>query len=501
MCTFLMVTLVFVSALVFAQRPYYRQHLGFGSPPIAIRSGLMAFACIPILFALAGKANVITLFTGISHERLNVIHRCVAWISFALSLFHALPYFVASYRDYGFGGYARVKYEFYMSKGPAYEYSGVPALAILFGLCVLSLPQIRNQFYESFFAVHICLAVTYIGLCFWHSGNVNDSWAYLYATLAIWLASWLARACWFTRPLNIKSQWLSGAPATLTLLHDNVTRIETWPPSDFVWTPGQHAFLRFPSFAPMENHPFTIGYLRCSIDDKGRELLREWIPSASACFHRSATTTTVWLDGPYGGVKRPLESVYDTLLLVACGSGITACLPWMLHAVARAKADRDTVVIKRVVLVWVIRHATALSWIQEELSTLHGSGELGVEIICRFHLTGSSTTHNIEKQIRAGSSQGANSDVMARSESGQDNVYSESVYAMGLAELGTCITGRPAMKELLNNYVGIGEKVMVIGCGPETFKIDLANAVAGAQKRVLTGQCREIALHLETFGW
>jgi predicted ferric reductase len=115
MSAFVVVTIVFLTALVFTQRPYYRQHLGFGSPPIAIRSGLMAFACLPILVPLAGKANIITLLTGISHEKLNVVHRWVAWMSFVLSLLHALPYFIASYRDYGFGGYTRVKYEFYLN--------------------------------------------------------------------------------------------------------------------------------------------------------------------------------------------------------------------------------------------------------------------------------------------------------------------------------------------------------------------------------------------------
>jgi len=90
---FLLVTLVFLIGMTFTQRPYYREHLGYGSPPIAIRAGLMAFACVPILVALAGKANLVTLLIGISHERLNILHRWVAWMSFGLSLTHAIPFF------------------------------------------------------------------------------------------------------------------------------------------------------------------------------------------------------------------------------------------------------------------------------------------------------------------------------------------------------------------------------------------------------------------------
>jgi len=121
MLAFLMMGIVVVLALALAVRPYYREHLGYGSPPLAIRTGLMAFACVPVLVALSGKANVITFLTGISHEKLNVVHRWVAWVSFGLSLAHTIPFFVASYQDWGYGGYERVKDEFYRDLGPGYE--------------------------------------------------------------------------------------------------------------------------------------------------------------------------------------------------------------------------------------------------------------------------------------------------------------------------------------------------------------------------------------------
>ena len=113
MLAFFLASCIILAAYVFATRPYYRPHLGYGSPPIAIRSGLMAFACIPILTALAGKANIVTLLTGISHEKLNIVHQFVAWVSLVLSAIHTIPFFLASYQDEGAGGYKRVKKEFY----------------------------------------------------------------------------------------------------------------------------------------------------------------------------------------------------------------------------------------------------------------------------------------------------------------------------------------------------------------------------------------------------
>jgi hypothetical protein len=110
---FLLGTIIFLIVLTFSARPYYRDSLGYGSPPIAIKTGLMAYACVPILVALAGKVNFVTVLTGISHEKLNILHRWVAWMSFALSLIHSIPYFIASYRDFGKGGFINVTHEFY----------------------------------------------------------------------------------------------------------------------------------------------------------------------------------------------------------------------------------------------------------------------------------------------------------------------------------------------------------------------------------------------------
>jgi Ferric reductase like transmembrane component len=94
MLAFLLTTVLFLVVLMFA---YYREHLGYGSPPLAIRSGLMAFAYTPILIALAGKANIVTLLTGVSHEKLNVVHQWTAWMSFGFALAHTIPFFWHSY--------------------------------------------------------------------------------------------------------------------------------------------------------------------------------------------------------------------------------------------------------------------------------------------------------------------------------------------------------------------------------------------------------------------
>lgn len=46
------------------------------------------------------------------------------------------------------------------------QYTGVLALAILFGIVVLSIPYIRHRFYETFYFSHFFLAIAYLGALF-----------------------------------------------------------------------------------------------------------------------------------------------------------------------------------------------------------------------------------------------------------------------------------------------------------------------------------------------
>jgi predicted ferric reductase len=362
--------------------------------------------------------------------------------------------------------------------------------------------------------VHIVLAITYLGLLFWHSENLMDSWAYLWATVAIWLASWLARAFWKTQPLNIKNTWFAGAPATMTVLPGDVTRIDVWQDGSFKWSPSAHVFLRFTEIAPLDNHPFTIVSPPPVLGSAQGHLVflarshAGFTQKLAAHIHAKSghddgiTTTTVWVDGPYGGIHRPLLTRYNSLILVAGGTGITSCLPWLLHSVAQAKAENAK--LKRVVLVWSMRRADALSWLADELKSV-ASKQADLEIVLRFHVTGEDGSISSSRQSADDVDIKTGTKVTSLS---ADEVATElkggsigSTYEERLSALGTCVSGRPVMSEIIEEQVRAGERTMVLGCGPDGFRADLANATAGAQRRVLSGECVEIGMHLETFGW
>ena len=96
--------LVFVLCYDLIPQPLFWKSIRFGSPPMAVRAGMLAVAMMPWIVALSMKANFITMLTGIGHERLNVLHRWAAYICLILSLLHTIPFYITPIWDRG--GYA-----------------------------------------------------------------------------------------------------------------------------------------------------------------------------------------------------------------------------------------------------------------------------------------------------------------------------------------------------------------------------------------------------------
>lgn len=93
------IAVVFVTLYCFLPEPLYYWNIQFGSPPLAIRSGMIAVALMPWIIATAMKANLISMMTGIGHERLNILHRWMAYICLFMSIVHTVPFYVGSARD------------------------------------------------------------------------------------------------------------------------------------------------------------------------------------------------------------------------------------------------------------------------------------------------------------------------------------------------------------------------------------------------------------------
>jgi predicted ferric reductase len=387
----LIIATAFVTLYCFLPQPLYWQSIQFGSPPLAIRAGMIAVAMTPWIVATSMKANLISMITGIGHERLGVFHRWGGYLCLFLSLVHTIPFYIQPVWDNG--GMAVYQKLFPSGSGVVYG-TGIACLVPLGWLCVGSLPIIRSIAYELFVTLHIPVAMVYVGLLFWHCHNYLTSWDYLFATVAIWALSYFLRIFNLNWLKPWRNAWLIGDEAAVSLMAENAVKVTI--PTQMSWRPGQYVYLRMPGISIFENHPFTISSL-CSEDfpseygDLYRDCTLVFRPFGG--FTRRVLETAIekgplktyraYLEGPYGGMQRELAA-FDTVILFAGGSGITAIVSQLLNLIKRMRDGKA--VTKKIEVVWALKRLEAMDWFREELRICREHAPPDT-VTCQFYVT------------------------------------------------------------------------------------------------------------------
>lgn len=301
--------------------------------------------------------------------------------------------------------------------------------------------------------------------------------------------------------LSVQRNWLEGFLANARSIPGGMTRLEVFVPKTLTWKPGQHCFLRIPSLSLLDNHPFTIASSLTAAGEsrqfEGGNLMVFLIRPHRGFTRRLSEYSRanvdvsfgLFVDGPYGGLPRRIENAFDSVILVAGGGGITASISWLEHLVRRMKSH--TVAVRKVKLVWAVRKNAHLLWIEEELKNildLAPKESLSMD----FYVT-----DDTEASVRAEKQEALSEDT----KHAIYNVRDESTpRTVDLPEIATITMVRPNLSHVTDRSLS-APRTCVLGCGPESMKIDLSNAVARAQVRVIKGELREVALYTETFGW
>lgn len=374
----------------FIPQPYFYASMSYGSPPLAIRAGMISVSLLPWIVLTSSKANLLTYLTGIGHERLIVLHRWTAYICAMFAVIHAVPYWYQSIRDEsGFGVfklYFRQQYYIFTT--------GIAALAPLIFLVVHSLPILRSKLYELFVILHAPVAYAFIGLLFWHCNNYLTSWSYLYTTIALALISLVARIFYLNWMNPLRASFLIGEESAVTILPENAVKVTI--PTQKKWKPGQYVYLRMPGVALFENHPFTIASL-CSEDfpseygEQYRDMMLIFRPFGG--FTRKLYDTALkkgpnktyraYVDGPYGGMQRQMSS-FDNVVFFAGGSGITAIASQVLDLVKRMRDGKATTT--NVTVIWAMKRPELMEWFKEELRICREHAPPG-SMQCHFFIT------------------------------------------------------------------------------------------------------------------
>ena len=298
----------------------------------------------------------------------------------------------------------------------------------------------------------------------------------------------------------------------MTGFSDNMTRLRIHAPADFHWKPRQHVYLRIPALNIFDNHPFTIanGHHAGKGDDEYNELnllirsyagftrrLRKYVST------NPDSQINGWLDGPYGGHHRDIATTFDSVILVAGGSGVSAVLPWLDHLVTRMKSNQTVKTIS-VKLLWSIRRTESWQWVQEILDDMDLKG-LGGRVRVAVHITGEDSRGITESK-----------ELVARPESVVTDQSASPVISHGNFGIDY---GRINLEGIFDDLPSGSRSVIIgehqqfckmfqgflltlhAGCGPESLKVDLSNVCAKSQRLVMKGQLTEVELRTETFGW
>jgi ferric-chelate reductase len=197
-------------------------------------------------------------------------------------------------------------------------------------------------------------------------------------------------------------------------------------------------------------------------------------------------STKVVLTGPYGAshVDQFDDSPGINVQLIAGGTGITFVLPVLFHLMTaptpRGSANR------KIELIWVVRKASDVAWVQPELETLNAACER-MNLVIRIFVTREerievAATHCSAKPIaiEQGCSLGDEIQPSSCSQTGSSNPSSlhKATAMRTLSE--THVHHRPCLRSLINAFVEatISGPTIVYASGPQSMITDVRRSVA-----------------------
>ncbi|EIW72616.1 hypothetical protein TREMEDRAFT_12876, partial [Tremella mesenterica DSM 1558] len=457
---------------------------------VSDRTAIICFYNLPLLWCLAGRNDVFLWLTGWSYATMNLFHRWVARMATVQALVHSAAWtwlYVSFY-----GNYAAQYKDLWWT-------AGVVAMVTMALILPLSILPLRHKMYEFFLLIHIALALATLVLLWYHVQVYDGAYnGFIWACVAVWCFD---RAVRLVRVfvLSFKTFKAGGFNTMGTMTgsqQHGLIRLDVTTSINLTPRPGQHYFLYTPRlFNFWENHPFTLASWN-QID--GHTHLHFMVApqrGATRQLQRKLRRTEngsvmlrVLIEGPYGSTHN-LRG-FDTVLLIAGGSGITAVLPY-LHDLHLADCS-STSHVRRIILIWAVKDMEyASNVLKHELSEVSSMTEVNIY-----------TTSKDESAIQAlpESDSSSSSDEIVRSSMGEN---AEKVGEGKGTRRSTIKYGRPLLKEILDEGLMKSHgRVAVMACGPNQMMDDMRKIVAhayGTKRGKVSGSRMEY--FEEQFAW
>ncbi|WVF68300.1 hypothetical protein IAT40_003065 [Kwoniella sp. CBS 6097] len=474
--------LLFVSCFTWINEYYYYPPY-YGSAPLYLRSEWLAMATLPFVYVLGSKRNIISVLTGVSHEKLQVLHQGAAFNFTYMSLVHTFAAIIRANQEKGI---------VYATKTNSVYPSGFVALAPLLVLFFGALPPFRKSFYEAFYWIHIIMALFFAGALFWHGYKLLDSDSYMIATVVLFLFS----VTWRLVMMILDNPILHRATATLI---DEETLKLTVPTLYIKWSPGQHVFIRFSGVRPLESHPFSMATIprpeeRVNSAQNMVFLLKPFSGFTQALFQdvrsRGKATYKVLIDGPYGGAGHDMRA-FDSVVVIAGGTGITWALSVLQDLAYYGKGQE-------VKMFWAVRHTDSLSWFEHEFEAIQKRNpSIKIQMFVTRESPDPAANTNDDKMTEHPS--------VAQSSLTLDTPATELSMTLDKIHKLAVTYGRPYLPAIIQEEVGLTHGSLGVACcGPPSMLFDCSNAVTKAQVGILKGaypEVTEVFLKSESYGW
>jgi predicted ferric reductase len=443
---------------------------------------------------------MISALTGIPHEKLQVFHHWTSYAMFVLALIHTFPFII-----------------YHIDKGDMVRqwktslvyWTGIGAIIPQAYLTIMSLPSIRNRFYEFFKATHMIAAILFIVFFFLHCDFRLSSWDYFIASGPVYFLCLV-----FSQS---RTYLLHGIhTATLELLPSGLVRVSV--PTVIKWTPGQHVFLRFLTLDLhlLTAHPFTISSVYCDPDQIGKasELIfyikpRHGVTArlAAMAAKQPGISKKILIEGPYGGVSTHHMSQFDTILVIAGGSGGGFSLAMVDEALRlsglntrEGKSGQES--RRHLQVVFSTRDTPMADWYIDEIesrlsqsTTLPGS-DSGFETSVSVHIT---SNRDLTRSTSTLDSENGTADKFPPTDITTTGSFSLNIHRDARPDIPGLVARTVAMAHANPMPNDKKQRIGVLVCGPASMLHDTRNAAALAQKRTLGGEIEELYLHSEPF--
>ncbi|KAG6652344.1 hypothetical protein CIPAW_05G000100 [Carya illinoinensis] len=261
-------------------------------------------------------------------------------------------------------------------------------ICYVFGLLiwVTTLPPVRKRYFELFFYTHQLYVLFVIFLAL-HIGDTNFS--KVFGGIFLFMLDRFLRFCQSRMTVNIVS--MKSLPC-------GTVKLVLSKPGNLGYNALSFIFLRVREISWLQWHPFSVS--SSPLDGKYHlsvlvKAFGDWTSMLSRKVSNITEDSQIELplltpgqimasvEGPYGH-ESPYHLMYEKLVLVAGGSGISPFLAISSDILHRTK-DKKTCVPRNVLLVWAVKRSNELSLFSST----------GVESICSFF----SDKLNIEVQM------------------------------------------------------------------------------------------------------